>query len=1038
MALVAAAVLCQVAIPPLVGLADNGDFPRVMARFLLGSDIQSPKDRFFSYFISRYRFDPAFNWDGGFRSSQDLLVWASMPVNSLLSKDGWFELRSLAIVYLAVLLGVMWLLLRYARGMSLPRRVTIYGLALVMFTDVGYVSYFNSFYSEPASYVFLLAAFAAALLLIEAPSWPLLALWALAALLFVTAKPQNAPLGVIVAAYSARLAVLNGERRWRVASIAIALAVLAVSAVYYAITPRKMVVMTSQYVAVFSELLAHSPAPERDLVELGLSPALGKYAGTHPYMPAVPFGGQELRQAFFDQIHYGKIILFYCRHPGRLWGLLDRSATFALRLRPGLGNFEQSAGYAPFARSGTFAWWSGIRRSLFPASLLGLLLFFGLNATGAAALYWRQRLVKNRMYLELAGALMTMAGMQFLLVALAEGTIDPIKHMFLFSLLFDLVLAMALVWLVGIAPPLRATAGPAAWKNAAIVQRSWSFLQQIRPMFFQGWLILPVIALLGAIPRLYLGVHHHIEYDGYWDIFIASQNTWNTLRWELAQTAHPPLFYLFLKLPLLVDSTRLVCRSIPLLAGLGSIILVGKIVGTLSRQPFSGPLAALAFGGSMAAIVMSVEVRPYMLATFFVLAAFHQYVTLLRADAETSPGAETRFTVFSILALLTHYYTAFFLMACAVYPAAVAVANREYRCALLIYLTKRRVGLATRALAIVSVAGCLYAAHGSRLLLLLNHLPEHYYQPGRETLLSFLLRNAHNTFNLFAPIPIPRGEDFLSLAMTFVVLLVLAFHLTPFHRKTEDVPAAAPLSFSLLIVGLIVIASVMGKYPFGGRLRHQFIVFPFLLTGFYVFLDRLAGLVKEERFRKQILVLCAMAVAYLSVNQIRAFPVLSKDHSADQIRGYYSAFPRPQGVYLDQYNLIAFFIHHRDWSWRHQVPWSPGQTIEQFRLEKDGARLLVFRDKTPRWNLDLLDEGWYKDLAECVRNSQLPELTLLCIRQVGAWPDTPDFRRRVEVLAGRHNLQVRKLVLDGSASYAAFAPFTPPPQTPAGWTLRNR
>lgn len=450
-AIVAAAVLFQVAVPPLVGLADNGDFPRVMARFLLGSDVQDPKDRFFGYFISRYRFDPAFYWDGGFRSSQELLIWASMPVNSLLSKDGWFELRSLAIVYLAVLLGVMWLLLRYAGGMSRPRRVMIYALVLLMFTDVGYVSYFNSFYSEPASYLFLLAAFAAALVLIATPSWPLLALWASAALLFVTAKPQNAPLGLIVAAYSARLAALNGERRWRAAAAAIAVAIMATSVVYFAMTPRKAIVMTSQYIAVFTEILGHSPAPDRDLMELGLSLELKKYVGTDPFMPSVPFHGLELQRLFFDRMNTGKILGFYAVHPDRLWGVLNRCAQDALRLRPVLGNFEKSTGYKPYAQSGTFDWLSGIHRSLFPTTMRGLLLFFGVNAAVAVALYRRRRSMKDRLYLELFGTLILMAGMQFMVVAVSQGTYDTIKHMFLFSLLFDLVLAMALVWLVGIA-----------------------------------------------------------------------------------------------------------------------------------------------------------------------------------------------------------------------------------------------------------------------------------------------------------------------------------------------------------------------------------------------------------------------------------------------------------------------------------------------------------------------------------------------------------------------------------------------------------
>ena len=59
-----------------------------------------------------------------------------------------------------------------------------------------------------------------------------------------------------------------------------------------------------------------------------------------------------------------------------------------------------------------------------------------------------------------------------------------------------------------------------------------------------GNLLLLGIALLGAIPRLYLGATQFIEYDGYWHVFIATQDDWQQFRWEYNANFHPPLFYL--------------------------------------------------------------------------------------------------------------------------------------------------------------------------------------------------------------------------------------------------------------------------------------------------------------------------------------------------------------------------------------------------------------------------------------------------------------------------------------------------------------
>ncbi|MFN0171970.1 MAG: hypothetical protein ACKV22_36655 [Bryobacteraceae bacterium] len=459
LSVITVAGLYQLVVPPSIGMADNGDFPRIISRFHLDHVSAAYEDRFFYFFNAKYRFDPKQQWKSGFLSSTTLLVMLAIPINRLVSEDGLFDIRIIGLLYLAIALMAAWLLLIWSRVLSPPGRSLCRAMLVLALTDVGYVAYFNSFYSEPTGLVFLLVALAPALLVIQRneaahPAW-LLPYFG-AAFLFAAAKPQYALPGVLLAVFSLRLLFLQTNRLWRGTCGAGAIGLLVCAGASYRLAPES-ISGTTYYVSVFSEMLKHSPDPRADLVDLGLSPDLAKYAGTHPYQPGAPTADPEFQRTFFDHMSFGRLASFYFRHPGRLVASLDRSAAFALLLRPKtLGNFEKSAGLIGGAQSRAFSHWSTLHRLIAPQRLWSLTLFFGLNLAVAAWLYWKSE-GGRQLALELYGVLVLMAISQYGMVSVLQGTIDPMKHMFLFCALFDICLTVSLVWLAG----LGAAAAPA-------------------------------------------------------------------------------------------------------------------------------------------------------------------------------------------------------------------------------------------------------------------------------------------------------------------------------------------------------------------------------------------------------------------------------------------------------------------------------------------------------------------------------------------------------------------------------------------------
>ena len=57
--LLAALLVGQLLIPPIVGLADQGDFDRLWRWFGIESAVTDPEQRYFRYLIREWRIDPS-------------------------------------------------------------------------------------------------------------------------------------------------------------------------------------------------------------------------------------------------------------------------------------------------------------------------------------------------------------------------------------------------------------------------------------------------------------------------------------------------------------------------------------------------------------------------------------------------------------------------------------------------------------------------------------------------------------------------------------------------------------------------------------------------------------------------------------------------------------------------------------------------------------------------------------------------------------------------------------------------------------------
>jgi hypothetical protein len=442
--LLAVLLVGQLLVPPIVGLADNGDYVRITAPLGLKAPADNWEDRYFLYVNQKYVVVP--RTAPYFFSSQLLLGETALAADRLVTRDASFDLRFLAGLHLLLYLLGLSLVLSATRTFARPVRAALGCGLVVAASDVAYIATMNSFYMETASLLFLTVFLGLALRDARArrPSWPRTLLTFVAAALFVSAKPQYYLLAFPLAAWP--VALLRGRarlRRW--GAVIILSAGLCLWSAFLILRTPSSSHTPVLWDSLFHTILPHSPTPEADLREFGLEPELVKYSGTTAWDSGVPLYQTTAHYG------YGDLARFYWRHPGRFLSLNALCARQAFTWRePLLGNFTREAGRPPRSLRGSLLGWSELERRFLPKSLWFLGASFALLLTGCAR-EWRKHGISSpagRTALLVAGTA-SMAALQFGICVAVEGLKDLIKHLYLFQVLYDVCFLSALAYAAG-------------------------------------------------------------------------------------------------------------------------------------------------------------------------------------------------------------------------------------------------------------------------------------------------------------------------------------------------------------------------------------------------------------------------------------------------------------------------------------------------------------------------------------------------------------------------------------------------------------
>ena len=131
----------QLFIPPVIGLANNGDFGRIVGSL----DLPAPFEDESKFAPTTYSIDPKWHWSPGFFSSEYLIATAPLALNKIASKGRTFDIRCAGAVHAALYLLAWLLALPLLRELPPVRRAVLLGFALLIYSALMYVSALNSF-----------------------------------------------------------------------------------------------------------------------------------------------------------------------------------------------------------------------------------------------------------------------------------------------------------------------------------------------------------------------------------------------------------------------------------------------------------------------------------------------------------------------------------------------------------------------------------------------------------------------------------------------------------------------------------------------------------------------------------------------------------------------------------------------------------------------------------------------------------------------------------------------------------------------------
>ena len=314
-ALFAGIIGFQILGPVPIGLADNGDFARVLGPLRLWP-VGQPADPnlYFNYFVNDYVVADRV-YDVGVPSSEELIARLARGMAGIILPTGTFQLQLIGILHAAILILALFIFLNALQTRPLWLRLVCGLLLIFIWTDLEYVQQLNTAYTDAGAIVALAVVFSIAVhCLLAANSWPWALGFALSGCFLLATKTQHGVALPFLVAFCL-LAAFRAHRKYdRMAWLLAPVFLVAITTWMIEKTPEDYRAPPA-FSVVFDKLALLSPDPKSVLADFRMSQEeFGNYIGLDAYQPGVPTD-PAFRRRIITLVTPSRLGAFYWRHP---------------------------------------------------------------------------------------------------------------------------------------------------------------------------------------------------------------------------------------------------------------------------------------------------------------------------------------------------------------------------------------------------------------------------------------------------------------------------------------------------------------------------------------------------------------------------------------------------------------------------------------------------------------------------------------------------------------------------------------------------
>ncbi|MDW2799759.1 hypothetical protein RZO55_19475 [Clostridium boliviensis] len=446
----ALAVSAILFLPNYLGVANDGTTDELMRTAGIYYISKEPGDIYANYFNKTYtEVATGTEGPGNIWNSQLVIIKAAKFLDDVITNDRIFDIRFLGFLYFILYLPALYLVIQQVcqRVKNFSEGAFIAGAGLIIFSDVGYVTYFNSFYPEAVWFISLLYCIGAAMSFQNKRSehkdlFSLFLLF-LSGSVLISSRRQCAVIGFLLTFYMIRLISVRRSWIWGGSCLLAALAISFFSFFCILEYPTDFS-KTSKLHAMTRGVLFSSSDPADSLAEFGIDPSyeLLADASAYDYLPFVKAEDSSLYNGFIDQYTISDIGVYYLQHPGSLLSMLDVSIKVGMDMRRNdCSNYEKNAGFPKRAKSLFWSGWSSFKELSAPKTVGYLLLL----TVAIILLFFKGYSMRpmedrrNTIFLDILLVILGLLLLQSMEVIVNSGDAEMVQRLFLVGLSIDIM-----------------------------------------------------------------------------------------------------------------------------------------------------------------------------------------------------------------------------------------------------------------------------------------------------------------------------------------------------------------------------------------------------------------------------------------------------------------------------------------------------------------------------------------------------------------------------------------------------------------------